>query len=220
MARRIRTFIALELTKNIRQKLTTLQEKLAAAIPDVKWVAPENLHVTLFFLGDVPDLEVPEVCRRVEQAVAGLAPFSVSVEGLGCFPGTNRPRVLWAGITKGTQELQRVHKLIEGPLHALGYRAEERRYVPHVTLGRLKRDRPVPRMAELVQEMNRCRCGEMVASEICIMASQLERSGPIYTVMGRAPFRGEHLLDAEESAGVQSESEEDFLTSADEPEMD
>ncbi|MCS7167262.1 MAG: RNA 2',3'-cyclic phosphodiesterase [Gemmatales bacterium] len=220
MARRIRTFIALELTKNIRQKLTTLQEKLAAAIPEVKWVEPENLHVTLFFLGDVPDLEVPEVCRRVEQAVAGLAPFSVSVEGLGCFPGTNRPRVLWAGITKGAQELQQVHKVLERPLHALGYRAEERRYVPHITLGRLKRDRPVPKIAELIQQMHRCRLGEMTASEICIMASQLERSGPIYTVMGRAFFRGEHARAAEESVRAQSEFEEDFLTSADEPEMD
>jgi 2'-5' RNA ligase len=219
MAKRIRTFIALQLTPNIRQRLVAWQDKLAAAIPEVKWVEPENLHVTLLFLGEVPDREVAEVCQRVEEAVAEVAPFSVMVEGLGCFPEPRRPRVLWAGITTGSEQLQQVHALIEKPLHYLGFRREERRYVPHITLGRLKADREVPRLPELLREYRSCRGGEMLASEICIMASQLERSGPIYTVMGRARFRGEPT-PAEQGEADTSDEAEDFLDAGDEPLMD
>ncbi len=219
MAKRIRTFIALQLTPNIRQRLVAWQDKLAAAIPEVKWVEPENLHVTLLFLGEVPDREVAEVCQRVEEAVAEVAPFSVMVEGLGCFPEPRRPRVLWAGITTGSEQLQQVHALIEKPLHYLGFRREERRYVPHITLGRLKADREVPRLPELLREYRSCRGGEMLASEICIMASQLERSGPIYTVMGRARFRGEPTPAEHGEADISDEAE-DFLDAGDEPLMD
>jgi 2'-5' RNA ligase len=155
----------------------------------------------------------------VEEAVAEVAPFSVMVEGLGCFPEPRRPRVLWAGITTGSEQLQQVHALIEKPLHYLGFRREEHRYVPHITLGRLKADREVPRLPELLREYRSCRGGEMLASEICIMASQLERSGPIYTVMGRARFRGEPT-PAEHGEADTSDEAEDFLDAGDEPLMD
>lgn len=219
MARRIRTFIALELSKNIRQKLVSLQEKLAAAIPAVKWVEPENLHVTLLFLGEVPDLQVPEVCQRVEQAVAEVSPFAVTVEGVGCFPAVRRPRVLWAGITTGAEQLQRVHDLLEKPLHYLGFRREERRYVPHITLGRLKAERDVPRLADVLRELNHCRAGEMVASEVCVMASQLERTGPVYTVMGRARFRGDSSTRSETTPSDTSTTD-NLIEPGDEPVMD
>jgi 2'-5' RNA ligase len=221
MPKRIRTFIALELTKPIRQRLVAMQEKLAVSIPEVKWVEPENLHVTLLFLGEVPDSEVPEVCQRVAEAVADVAPFPVKVEGFGAFPEGRRPRVLWAGITTGAEQLQHVHDLIEKPLHYMGFRREERRYVPHITLGRLKSERPVPNWPELVQQMNRCRGGEMVASEICIMASQLERTGPIYTVMGRARFGGETPVQETPSLSPgETPDPESFLEPGDEPWMD
>src|SRR5438067_10431014 len=146
---RTRTFIAIELGKDIRDRLVALQESLAAAAPDVKWVGPEKLHVTLLFLGEVDDRELPAVCRAAQEAMAARAEFVLSVEGVGCFPNPRRPRIVWAGIGQGVQEVVGVHDALEAPLLVLGcYRRAERKYTPHVTLGRRRGEEPADALAK------------------------------------------------------------------------
>src|SRR3954471_5211833 len=106
---RIRTFLAIELEPQVRERLIALQGKLSRPIPDVKWVEPENLHLTLLFLGGVDERELPAVCRAAQTAVAELPGFTLSVEAASCFPNARRPRVLWAGIGTGVQEVVAVH---------------------------------------------------------------------------------------------------------------
>ncbi len=183
---RIRTFIAVELSKPIRDRVVALQEELARAGTEVKWTEPENLHVTLIFLGEVEDREVPAVCRIASEGVAGIAPFPVSVERAGCFPNVRRPRVLWVGVGTGTQELVAIHDALEPPLMDLGYRREDRRYTPHITLGRVRSDRPTDRLSQALMARGDWKGGEMTVSEIHVMSSQLTPQGPIYTVLGRA----------------------------------
>src|SRR3954467_14784444 len=126
---RIRTFIAVDVDKSIRERMVSLQETLARSGTDVKWTEPENLHVTLLFLGEVDDREVVSVCRAVTESCAQVAPFAMQVERAGCFPNPRRPRILWAGVGQGTQELCALHDLLETPLLELGcYRREERKY--------------------------------------------------------------------------------------------
>src|ERR1700681_3615489 len=98
---RTRTFIGIELGKAIRDRLIGLQESLTASAAGVKWVEPDNLHVTLLFLGEVDDRELPGVCRAAQEAVADLPAFPLSIEGAGCFPNPRRPRVLWVGVVQG-----------------------------------------------------------------------------------------------------------------------
>src|SRR4051812_23168447 len=134
---RVRTFIAVAIDKTIRDRVVTLQETLGRAGADVKWVEPENLHVTLLFLGEVEDRTLPVVCRSVAEVAAGLPPFEMTVEGAGCFPSARRPKTLWVGVGDGRQELVALHDALEPPLLDLGcYRREERHYTPHLTLGR------------------------------------------------------------------------------------
>src|SRR6478672_4108503 len=129
---RLRTFIAVGIDKTIRDHAVALQEALGRSGADVKWVEPENLHVTLLFLGEVEDRTLPAVCRVVADVAARLPPFEISVEGAGCFPSARRPKTLWVGIGAGTQELVALHDALEPPLLDLGcYRREERQYTPH-----------------------------------------------------------------------------------------
>src|SRR5436190_23303030 len=100
---RLRTFIGVDLGKPIRDRVVILQESLARTGVEVKWVEPENLHVTLLFLGEVEDRALTDVCRIVQAGAAEQPAFSVSVERVGCFPNARRPRVLWAGIGEGGQ---------------------------------------------------------------------------------------------------------------------
>src|SRR5436190_22217863 len=100
--KRLRTFIAVDLGKTIRDRIIKLQEQLARTGTEVKWVEPENLHVTLLFLGEVDNREVPAVCKVIAEGTAKQPPFPMSVETVGCFPNPRRPRVVWVGVTEGS----------------------------------------------------------------------------------------------------------------------
>jgi 2'-5' RNA ligase len=183
---RVRTFIAVGLDKSVRERTVALQETLAATGAEVKWVEPENLHVTLLFLGEVVDRDLVDVCRVVAECSGKLAPFSMSVQGAGCFGNPRRPRTLWVGVGEGAQDLVALHDALEPPLLELGcYRREERQYTPHITLGRAKSDRPNDSLASALAKHAGWRCGEMVVREVHVMGSELTPQGPVYTVMGR-----------------------------------
>src|SRR5438876_349985 len=98
---RIRTFIAVDPGKAILGRIVALQESLARTETEVKWVEPDNLHVTLLFLGEVDDRTLPEVCRSVAEVAGRQAAFPLVIEKAGCFPNVRRPRVLWVGVGTG-----------------------------------------------------------------------------------------------------------------------
>src|SRR5215471_16910115 len=98
---RTRTFIAVEIGEAICDNAVALQESLAKTGASVKWVTPESMHVTLLFLGEVDDRELHAVCRAVQEIAAREPPFPLRVSGVGAFPNTRRPKILWAGITDG-----------------------------------------------------------------------------------------------------------------------
>jgi 2'-5' RNA ligase len=189
---RIRTFIAVDPGKPIRDRLLTLQETLARTGTEVKWVEADNLHVTLLFLGEVDDREVHKVCRLVADGVQEQPGFPMTVETVGCFPSPRRPRVVWAGVGDGAQPLCAMHDALEEPLTELGYRREERRYTPHITLGRVKSDRPTEKLATALAKNAGWKGGETAVREILVMSSELTAQGPIYTVLSRAPLAGSH----------------------------
>lgn len=182
---RIRTFIAVELSKPIRDRAVALQAEIARSGTEVKWTEPENLHVTLIFLGEVADREVARVCRIVLDSASEMKRFPASVETVGCFPNPRRPRIVWVGIGQGSQELCQIHDSLETPLLDLGYRREERRYTPHLTLGRVKSDCPTDKLSAALAKHAAWKGGEMTVEEIHVMGSELTPDGPRYTVLGR-----------------------------------
>jgi len=188
---RLRTFIAVDIGKATRDRAVALQEKLAQISSAVKWVEPENLHITLLFLGEVDDRTMPDVCRVVAEQAQQHHPFSLSIERVGCFPNPRRPHVLWLGVGQGTQELCALHDDLEPPLLALGcYRREERKYTPHLTLGRVKADRDGFALAPELPKRLAWDGGRTTVDEVLVFASVLEKDGPVYTVLGRGELTG------------------------------
>ena len=188
---RIRTFIAVGLDEAVRERAVALQGRLARTGPSVKWVEPENMHITLLFLGEVDELEVLAVCRAVEKAAKPLPPFAMNLVGLGCFPTPRRPKILWVGVKEGAEELRRLHATLEAPLLEMGcYRREERDYTPHLTLGRLTQEDRAGAWGPVLTKHADWECGETPVREVLVMSSELRREGPVYTVLSRAKLLG------------------------------
>jgi 2'-5' RNA ligase len=183
---RIRTFIAVDLDKTVRNRTVRLQETLKETGTEVKWVEPENLHVSLLFLGEVNEQEVVEVCRIVDETAQHHSSFLMRVESAGCFPHPRRPRVLWVGIGEGKQALCAIHDDLETALLDLGFRREERKYSPHITLGRVKSDGPTENLASALAQQAGWKGGEIQVGEVLVMGSKLTPTGPEYTVLSRA----------------------------------
>jgi 2'-5' RNA ligase len=185
MPKRIRTFIAVEIEPAVRQALTELQDDLRGVADDVKWVEPENLHLTLKFLGDVDETDLYSVCKMAESSVAGIAAFSMQLAGVGAFPSSNKPKIIWAGIRQGADELVQIHKRLESAFAEEGYPREDRAFTPHLTLGRTRQPRAMPMLAQTIERLADWDGGTSQADEIVIMSSQLGPDGPTYTPMGR-----------------------------------
>lgn len=151
----------------------------------IKWVPEDNLHLTLKFLGDVIDREVPTVCRAIRQVCQSVPPFRMEFAGTGGFPTNERPRVIWAGIVDGGECLATLVTRLETALAELGFKPEARDYRPHLTLGRAKSNLRCA-SAEVVDRLQRNanrKLGVMVADQVKLIASFLDREGPTYNVM-------------------------------------
>jgi 2'-5' RNA ligase len=196
---RLRTFIAVDPGKAIRDRCVALQEGLARAAEGVKWVEPENLHVTLLFLGEVEDRTVPALCRAVAEVCAGRGGFHMGIEGVGCFPNPRRPRIVWVGVGAGREELVALHDALEPPLLDLGcYRREERQYTPHLTLGRARGDGSADALAAALAQKARWQAGDTPVREVRVMSSELTPKGPVYATLSRAKLGGQAPLATDE----------------------
>ncbi len=188
---RTRTFIGIDIGDGVRGNAVSLQEALAKTGAEVKWVTPESMHVTLLFLGEVDDRELHPVCKAVKAVAEGEPPFTLHVSGVGAFPTTRRPKVLWAGITAGADALVRLNAALEEKMLDLGcYRTEERGYTPHLTLGRVKGEADGLTMVSEIQKRLAWNGGRVAVSEVIVYSSETDRDGPVYTVIGRAPLVG------------------------------
>ena len=186
-----RTFIAIEASDDVRERALSVIDLLQPVAPGVKWVAKENLHWTLQFLGDVGDAELSEVCRRVVAAVSEFAPFTLTASGIGAFPKPSRPRTLWLGAREGQEAMCRLQQAVEESLANLGFRGERRQYVPHLTLGRLSpHHRGGDELVEWLENLDDFDGGTMQIDQVTVQASYLSREGPTYQIMARAPLEG------------------------------
>ena len=141
MNHKLRLFVAIDLPDSARSYLAQVQCDLRAYDLKVRWVAPEDIHLTLLFLGDTPEHLTGPIGAAMTSAMAELAPFQLAVKGLGVFPSYKRPRVVWSGVGGAVAAAAAVKKAIESNLRRLAgltYRPERRTFKPHLTLGRAK----------------------------------------------------------------------------------
>ncbi len=191
----IRTFVAIELSAGIKSELTRVQEMLKekSATPHLRWVNPANVHLTLKFLGNVPRDRIQEITAVLKEAGAGLSPFIIEVSGLGCFPGTKNPRVIWVGVQEGTGRLKRLQERVEERLATLGFKPEGRPFHPHLTLGRVRKGAHVGArrlIGSIVSATSVGDLGQMEVGEISLMESILHPTGAEYICLHSIPLLG------------------------------
>ena len=190
---KIRTFIGLEIGEKSRQQAFELGQKLSQAGAIVKWEPAHKLHITLQFLGEVPNVEVYSICREVQKGVEKVAPFSFCLKGAGAFPKVERPRSVWLGVDEGREEVTQLARRVDEAMQKLGFPRELRPFVPHVTLGRVQRTtEELGDLSRLIQQYNATDSGKTFARHVTIFASQMARTGSQYTVLATAPLIGEN----------------------------
>lgn len=190
-----RLFVALDLPETVRLRLAGL----ARGIPGARWIAAEQIHLTLRFIGEVDGGLFDDVAEAL-RAVRG-EPFPLRLYGVGHFPPSGPPRQLWAGVEKNPP-LIALQRAIENALTAAGLEPERRKFVPHVTLARLN-GAPLSRIAAFLSENGLFACDPFTVEAFNLYSSRLGNQGPSYRVevcypLGRAP--GERPEDALRSA--------------------
>ncbi len=181
----IRSFIAIELPEEVRRGLAKLRSELEGTEHRfVKWVDTEGIHLTLKFLGNISFRQVAEVTKAIEKAARGIPPFHLEISGLGAFPNLKQPRVLWVGIGGEIDTLLRLQQNIDSALASLGFAKEERPFMPHLTLARVRQGAsPMERrnFGELAMSASFEASYPIDAKAVSLMRSQLTPEGAIYT---------------------------------------
>ncbi len=181
----VRAFIAIELPIQIKAALAQLQDNLRASkSASVKWVDPEGIHLTIKFLGNVDEAEIPALKNALSEAVRGVASFSLQLGDPGAFPNAYAPRVVWVGVEGETEPLRTLHNNIDRVLNPLGFPPEKRTFSPHLTLGRV-RDEASPnekrRLGENVANLKTEERSSFGVESISLMRSLLTRDGAVYS---------------------------------------
>ena len=182
----VRTFIAIELTAEALRALGQVQEKLRRSPGGQagRWVRAEGIHLTLKFLGDVPEEKLPQVYQAVEQACQGHQPFEVAFGGLGGFPNLRRPRVIWVGVEEESGQLQSLQRDVEQALERKGFPRERRPFRPHLTLARVRKGASPSEAAALGRSVAQAQVGtlgRMQVKEVSVMRSELTPEGALYS---------------------------------------
>ena len=178
-----RVFIALQTPSFLQQALEEVRSLFEPLPIALRWVSPSNLHATLKFLGDVPEVKLDSVFSAVTDAAAGQGPFVLQARALGCFPSATRPRVLWMGLDDPHNNLRHVHQKLDSALTDAGFSPEEHQFHPHLTLARIRRPLSCPPFkALLATYQTRC-FGEIKVDKIDVFQSQLQPTGSIYSVL-------------------------------------
>jgi 2'-5' RNA ligase len=191
----IRAFIAIELSAEIQRALEQVSDQLKGQLGKVpvRWVPVKNIHLTLKFLGDVSpaNLEVLEGILLAE--ASRCAPFEVSIDKLGAFPSTRRPRVIWVGV-EAPAELAHLQRALDEATARLGYPPEERGFSPHLTLGRISRNagnEDVRRIGQVLEGATIGKLGAMQVQKVNLYRSDLQPTGAVYTCLYSANFKVE-----------------------------
>lgn len=190
----IRTFIALELSQSLRDRIDVLQRRLEPEVPprSVRWVPPRNIHVTLFFIGDMMPSRLPAVRGALNAVAKALPSVTFKVKGLGAFPNVRKPRVVWVGI-EHSRNLVVLHSAVNEAMGNIGFKPETRPFSPHLTIARVGRRVKAETARGLGKVVGQAKhdpgvLGSVTAQEIVLYQSTLKPTGAEYTALNKFPF--------------------------------
>lgn len=186
----IRAFVALSVTEEVRRALEEVQKDLKRAGADVAWVRPENIHLTLVFLGHLPAELLDRVATELDSAAAETPMFSFEVRQVGTFGPPKAPRVIWAGVCDPSGTLGRLQEEILRRIRGLGIGVDDRPFHPHLTLGRVRRRAGVAGLTSRLNSYTNVSCGRVEAREVLLMESLLGSSGAQYRARHASALKG------------------------------
>jgi len=185
----MRIFIAITLSREAREELRALQSSLKASGADVRWVDPENIHLTLRFLGDCGERTVPLVESALSGAVSDFRQFHLGLEGIGAFTGLSSPKVIWAGVGEGARESGALCDSISSRLAEAGIPGEERKFLPHITVGRVRSGKNIDSLRKAIEGTVFSVSSRTLVDRVVLFSSKLSPEGPIYTPLSEAMLR-------------------------------
>ncbi|NLI12816.1 RNA 2',3'-cyclic phosphodiesterase [Pelotomaculum propionicicum] len=186
----MRLFVAINFPNEIKNSLNSFIKDLKVLPSDAKWVNSENLHLTVQFLGDVPEDKAVSTVEALKRSVKGVSPFYLTLGGVGVFPSKDRPRVFWAGVHGETTALLELHRRVQKELGRLGFTPDQKRFSPHLTLARLRSPQGFVAVFDRAEKLARGKeFGRAKVMSVDLMLSELSPRGPRYTVMAGIKLR-------------------------------
>ncbi len=183
---KIRLFIAVPIDMDIKKKLQSIREALARVDGRLSIVPLENLHFTLKFIGWVEEKEQEKIRKRILSLTKTIKPFEIKVSGLDAFPSSNRPTVIWAGVSKELTEIAQLFNL------SLPYHQESRESLAHLTLARVKHleENGREQIKDIIKKHGKDFFGQMIVDKVVLYQSELRKTGPIYTLLEEFKLSG------------------------------
>jgi RNA 2',3'-cyclic 3'-phosphodiesterase len=179
----IRAFIAITPPTTLQQTMAEIRQVFQDFSLPWRWVTPDHIHLTLKFLGNVPEESVTPLLQAMEQAAQGQAAFPLRARALGCFPHPARPRVLWVGLDDPSQTLGRLNERLMAALAPLGFLPEDRPFHPHLTLARVQNRISSSQPLSMLQRYQSRDFGGFLVTQLHIVQSQLQRGGALHTIL-------------------------------------
>ncbi|MDD4872242.1 MAG: RNA 2',3'-cyclic phosphodiesterase [Kiritimatiellae bacterium] len=185
----IRAFIAVEINSDIKGKINLLQERFRLMGIRAGWVKSANMHLTLVFMGDINNEISNKVCTVMDTVASAEKPFFCEVRGLGYFGKRDKPRVVWADVTGDARFLVDVQNRIYTSIRPLGIQMDDRPFVPHLTIARIRSPVDVGKLVMGIEEHKEDYFGKFDVNNLILVKSELEADGPKYTILHRSVFR-------------------------------
>ena len=189
MSDTIRAFIAIPLDPKIQHSIECMQDHLKKSNNDIKWVKPENIHITLKFLGDVTTEQINSVKQTLSNCTHNTRPFKVELSQLGAFPNIECPRTLWIGLKDSKQQLNRMAVSLEIALGKIGFQDDQRPFSPHITIGRIRSSKNIDALAQSTSSYQISENCTQTISKIILFQSTLTSEGPIYKSLYQIKFK-------------------------------
>ena len=184
----MRCFIAIELPEAVKSALSGIEEELKKSKADVRWIKPDNIHLTLKFFGNIEEKKTEKIIRIMESICNKYAPFTIEVKGTGAFPNVKSPRVLWVGI-EGNDTLKTLQEEIENRMESIGFEREDRAFTAHLTLGRFRSSIEKEGLLKAVKLHEKDSFGSISVQSLSLIRSDLHPEGARYTKIMEVPLR-------------------------------
>jgi 2'-5' RNA ligase len=184
---KFRAFIAVEVGP--LPALLDIEERLRATRADIKLVEPENIHVTLKFLGDTDEDLVDKIEDVMKASTAGVGPFTIKLENMGAFPKLDYMRVVWVGMS-GAESLVQIAKALNNGLKPMGFKSDKKGFKPHLTIARVRSPRNKSELRRAIDAQIDDQFGEVHVDKIVLKKSVLSSQGPTYSDVRVVPLEG------------------------------